>query len=410
MDTASPPPFTLCQTGAALLIGSAASLIIGLQPLLLGELAEKGALSMEGVGVVAMVEIITLGLGVALGDAVLPVSRHASIAVAAALLAAVLDAATAAASGDGAFIALRAAAGFAEGVLVWVAASVIVRARKPDRFAAVFVVVQTVSQAGMAALLATLVLPHGGWQDGFHVLGAVTLACSLLVPFLPYRLAPLAARSTEKLVWSGATMLPLAVAFFQTAAIGSLWAYMQPLAMSAGFDARSAQTLISEVLLMQVAGGVAAAGLVRRLGVVATLGSGGAVLAVLTGGIGLLPAGAAPVFAVLCAAFSFVSLFLVPFQLGLAFRADGRGRVAMLIPAAQLLGSAFGPLVASMVVSGDDAAPVPLIGLGFAVGALALVAFGGRRRAHARAAGDLRGAGRQSFTGRRSGGTRRSTT
>ena len=43
----------------------------------------------------------------------------------------------------------------------------------------------------------------------------------------------------------------------------------------------------------------------------------------------------------------------------------------MLAPAAQLTGSAFGPLVVSLIVVGDDAGPAPFVSAGFALVALA---------------------------------------
>ncbi|MCF5521311.1 hypothetical protein GIV67_15750, partial [Pseudomonas syringae] len=52
----------------ALALGSVAVLMVGLQPLLLGELLAQGHVSLEGVGLVAMGEIVALGLGVVLGD------------------------------------------------------------------------------------------------------------------------------------------------------------------------------------------------------------------------------------------------------------------------------------------------------------------------------------------------------
>lgn len=88
-----------------------------------------------------------------------------------------------------------------------------------------------------------------------------------------------------------------------------------------------------------------------------------------------LPPGATLHFALLCAAFGFAWMFLMPFHVSLAFRLV-RGRVAMLIPAIQLLGSAFGPLVASFVLTGDDAASVLTVSLSFAVAAVALLVFG----------------------------------
>ena len=57
------PELTLGQIFAALAVGTVAVLMIGVQPILLGELVEAKQVTMEGVGIVAMGEIVTLGLG-----------------------------------------------------------------------------------------------------------------------------------------------------------------------------------------------------------------------------------------------------------------------------------------------------------------------------------------------------------
>ncbi len=360
-------PFTPRHLASALLLGSIALLILGLQPILLGQLVTKHVITMEGVGIVAMGEIVTLGLGVVLGDALLPLPRHRLITVIAALLAAALDAATCLAAGDGQITALRAAAGLAEGVLVWVTTSVIVRSPKPDRLAAVFMVVQTLSQSGMAALLAALVVPRAGWQGGFAVLAAVSLLPCLLANGLPARLAPLHAESSRGVAWSVATILPLAIAFLQMAAIGSLWAYLEPLGKAVGFDDQGSEAVISGVLAMQVAGGLVATFAVRRLGARLALTAGSAILATAAFAVSQLPPGSLVVFSMLMAVFGFTWLFVMPFQVGLAFRVDPSGRVAVLVPAMQLLGSAIGPLIASFTVTGDEAGPVPLVSGIFAV-------------------------------------------
>jgi hypothetical protein len=67
---------------------------------------------------------------------------------------------------------------------------------------------------------------------------------------------------------------------------------------------------------------------------------------------------------------------MLPFHIALAFRADASGRLAGLVPAAQLLGSAFGPLVASFIVEGENAGAVPLLSASFAIAAGALVLMG----------------------------------
>jgi len=374
--TTTPSPFTARQTTAALAIGTLALLMIGLQPILLGELVAQKRITLEGVGIVAMGEIVALGLGVILGDALLPLTRLRGITVIAAVLIAVLDMATARLAGDAPFAAVRAAAGVVEGVLVWVTTCVIVRSPMPDRLASIFLVAQTLAQAAVAAVLALLVIPRGGWPAGFVALAVLSLLPLLLAGALPPRVPPLVASGSQRPPLTMATVLTLAVVFLQMAAIGSLWAFLEPLGRDAGFDGEAAQTVISGVLVMQVIGGVCAALVVRRWLAGPTLLAASVLLMAVALAIHLLAAPATMRFALLCAAFGFAWLFLMPFHIRLAFRADAAGRVAVLVPAMQLMGSAFGPLVASLIVTGDDARPVPLVCASFAVlGAVALLAL-----------------------------------
>ena len=151
------------------------------------------------------------------------------------------------------------------------------------------------------------------------------------------------------------------------AALGAFWAYLEPLGKGGGLDGQAAQTLISGVLLMQVIGGSLGALAVRRLMpesvlLIASLG----IVAIMTG-VHRLPLGQVTTFAAASLAFGFVWLFALPFHVSLAFRAEATGRLAGLVPAAQLLGSACGPLLASFFVRGEDAPAVPLISTAFAL-------------------------------------------
>lgn len=376
MPQDAPVRMTTRHLVAALAIGTLAVLMIGLQPILLGELVERQVVSLEGVGLVAMGEIVGLGLGILLGDALLPWSRLRQTALASAVLVMALDLATSRAHGDGPMLAVRAAAGLAEGVLVWGSTGVIVRSADPARLGGVFFVTQTVAQAAVGALLANAVLPRGGWQAGFAALAVLTALALPLAFVQPARLQPLAPPAVSGFRWTAGTILPLVMVFLQLSAIGAFWAYLEPLGKSAGLDARAAQTLISGVLVMQVLGGLAATLGVRRLPLLPVLATGSLLLAAFALAS---QAGNAWSFAFACAAFGLVWLFLFPFQIGLSFRADASGRLAMLVPAAQLLGSAFGPLVASLLVSGEDASAVPVLAAGFAL-AGGLAALGARRR------------------------------
>jgi predicted MFS family arabinose efflux permease len=383
------PDISSRQVVAALAVGTIGVLMVGIQPILLGELVEAKQVSLEGIGIVAMAEIVTLGLGVVLGDALLPWSRLRLITIVAALLAAGLDLLTLLATGDGGMTAVRAAAGFPEGVLIWGATGVVVRTANPSRIAGIFFVAQTVAQAALGVLLANRVIPHSGWRGGFITLGVLALLPCLLAFRQPARLAPLAPPKVSGFRWSMATLLPLAVVFLQLATLGSFWAYLEPLGKAAGFDARAAQTLIAGVLAMQVVGGTVASVVVRRLAVVPTLVACSIVLAVVTGTIHQMPGGSMLNFALGCALFGFVWLFMLPFHIGLAFRADASGRLAGLVPAAQLLGSAFGPLTASFIVEGENAAAVPLLSAAFAIAAAVALLVAHRRNAAAMA---MRGA------------------
>ena len=216
------------------------------------------------------------------------------------------------------------------------------------------------------------------WRGGFAVLAGISLLPCALAFFLPGRLQPLRSATAYAMRWSIVKVLPLAIAFLQMAAIGSLWAYLEPLGTAVGFDAKGAQTVISGVLAMQVVGGLAAIFAVRRIGAKPTLTVGAAILAGVAFAVHQLAPGSLVSFAVLLAAFGFTWLFIMPFQIGLAFLIDPSGRVAVLVPAMQLMGSAIGPLIASFTVQGDAAGPVPLVSVAFAVLA-AMMLLSGRR-------------------------------
>jgi len=361
---------------SALTIGTIALLVIGVQPILLGTMVEARNATLSGVGIIAMCEIVALGLGIVVCDALMSLSHLRFVGIAAALFVAALDVATTFVTGDAHLAVVRSAAGLGEGALMWVTTCIIVRSQVPDRIAGIFLVTQALAQAALAAIFAGLVVPRAGWHGGFVMLAAVSLVPCIAIAWLPARLAPLAAQTLDKFRWSVTAALPLAVAVLQLAAIGAIWAYLEPLGKRAGFGAQAAQTLTAGVQLMQVLGGTTASLAVRFPGKVRTLVVGALALAAIPFAMHGLPAAATLRFTLLCASFGFVWMFLMPFHVSLAFLADPTGRAAMLIPAMQLLGSALGPLVASFVVTGEDAAAVLIVSLSFALAAVALLVLG----------------------------------
>jgi hypothetical protein len=367
------------QISAALAVGTVAVLIVGTQPIFLGALLDAHRVTLEGVGMVAMGEIVAIGSGVVVGDTLLPGSQLRAITIAAAVLAAAFDVLTLHATGDAGFLAARGAAGVAEGVLVWGTTGVIVRSHAPARIGGVFFIVQTIAQALLGMVLASAIIPRWGWQGAFVLLAALSALPCLMACLQPAGLAPLVETAVSGFRWCAATVLPLLVIFTQLAALGAFWAYLDPLGQAAGFSGQSAQALIAGVLVMQVAGGSAGSLAVRRVAVVPALVTASATLAASTLVAHALPPGSQLGFALACVFFGFAWLFMMPFHIGLAFRADPTGRLAGLVPAAQLLGSAFGPLVASFFVSGEDASAAPPLSAGFAIIAVSLLLSTRRR-------------------------------
>ena len=360
---------------AALTLGSVAVLMVGLQPVLLGELLAQGRLSLEGIGLVAMGEIVALGVGVILGDVLRSMTNLRLLTTLALVSVMGLDIVTATTTGDTGLVIVRALTGLAEGLLLWGAVSLIVRGPAPDRIAGLFMVVQTLAQGVIAAVLAFWILPRHGVAGGFVFLAAISAVCLPLVRWQPPRLASLPDSEGQTLhfAWKVRHGLLMAVVAMQFSAIGALWAYLEPLGKYVGLDAQSAQLLISGTLFMQVVGGCLGIVLVRRvadfklLGVAAALLGGIALAMFLSDGQGAEP------FLMLCGAFGLVYLMLTPFQVRIALALDPSGRVAALIPAMQLLGCAFGPLLASQWVTGDYAQPVAIVSAILSLAALVLL-------------------------------------
>lgn len=358
--------FSRAEIAAALLLGCVALMMLGLQPVLLGELVNRQRITLEGVGVVAMGEIFALGVGVILAEKLLPLGRLRETAACASVLLAGTNVLTLVAKGDLACTLVRLLAGLLAAALFWITTMVIVRSAKPDRLAGIFLTLQTAVQAVVALWLARWLMPALGWQAGFVAVAALSLLPLTVLHRIPLQLG-LHAEAVKASVVSWRGTFALLVPFAQMCAVGTLWAYLDPLGQAAGFSPNSAQVLVSLVLFMQLVGGSVASAAVRWWRAPVTLAMG----VVLFAAIGLvmhgLPVGRLGAFTALCGVFGFGWLFLMPFHIRLAFDVDPQGRVALLVPAAQLLGSAFGPLSASFSVNGDQVGRVPLVATGFAL-------------------------------------------
>lgn len=359
------------EIAAALAFGVVGIMIPGLQPLLLGALLESGRLSAMQLGLVATAELLAMGAAAVLAGVLLKPERLRLIAVIACLLLAAIDALTTRLSGAD-LIWGRAAAGLPSGVLIWIALSMIARSPLPERWAGIYLTVQTLTQFLWVTMLTALVMPHMGVDGGFLSLSLLCLAAILAAAALPRRYAALpggAADSASAGLPNRRGWIALGAAFLYLAAIGAVWVYAEPLSHQAGHASTIIGAAVAISLAGQVAGGALAtmvAGRVRWIHMLMLCGL--ANLGVLAG-IAWLPS--ETLFLFLLGLFGFLWLFALPFLVPMAIEADPTRRAAVLLGGAQLLGASFGPLFASLLVSDTDVRAA--LGLGAAALCLFLI-------------------------------------
>lgn len=109
--------FTAGERAAVLAVGIVGILIAGLQPQLLGALAVEGRVGERLLAHVATAELLAMGVSAAAAGFVLPITHLRVTAAFAIMATALLDGLTPALIG-GQIVAIRAATGIAEGVLV----------------------------------------------------------------------------------------------------------------------------------------------------------------------------------------------------------------------------------------------------------------------------------------------------
>ena len=365
------PDLPLSEATAALALGVVALLFAGVLPALLGAMGDEHRLSAAGFGLTATFEGLAMGLTTAAAGILLPPRHLKLIGGGAALALAGIDFAALHAAGA-AIMADRAAAGVAEGILLWIATSMIARTATPERWAGIYFTALCAGQMVAALLFAQWILPAYGADGGFVALGLASAAGLAAAFFLPQRFAPLL--KDESL--SGSPPLRGWFALFATliyiGASATVGVYLQPLATEAGLSADVARNAVWISLAAQIAGGAAStvlAGHVRWL----TIFVGCTIAFIVNWGVFLLhPPGWA--FIAANALGGFVGILVAAFIVPMTIEADPSRRAAVLGGSTQVLAGALGPFAASFVVADDDVHGVILLGTVSLFAGLALIA------------------------------------
>ncbi|QND53888.1 MFS transporter [Phyllobacterium sp. 628] len=362
---------TRIQQWAALWIGSAGLQILGLQPILLGALYSEKRVNFDELALIATAEFITIALGSVIAGMLIS-TRHlrAKSAVLLILLAA-LNYAVSYATTANELLLVRSVAGLVEGGTVAISVELIARSRHAERLGGFFISLQTLAQCLLAALLALWAVPLMGSNGGFHVLAGIcvlSLAAAFFVPS-EYGLLPKQVSNMDGVLTVRAILALLAIFTFFLF-IGSLWAFLEPLGARYGIDAQTVGLLVSASLAFQVLGAVTATFVDRRLDYRVSIVVC-ALIAIAASAV-LANHPSVSLFWTAALVIAFLWMFITPYQIGLAVAADSSRSTALLLPAAQILGAALGPLAASAFITNDDVGVVPWFGIAALLCSLAL--------------------------------------
>lgn len=353
---------------AALVVGCVGIMVAGLQPVLLGSLQAAGRISAAELGHAATLELLALGLGAGLSGTLLEGRRLKPVVIAAGLIYVIANILTLGVRGE-MLTGVRGLAGLPGGVMIWVATEMIVRSPTPTRWAGIYLAVQTLAQLAVASGLAVFAATSTTIAPlSMAVLGAVAILAAFA---LPRAFEPLEREATASGLPPLRGWVVLAAVVLVNACIVGAWVYLEPLGAQARIPHATVALATPLSLAMQILGAGCATVLAGRIAWFHALAVAAGVLIAATLGLSMLP-GATP-FLLLQGVFGFVWLFILPYFVPLAIEADPTRRTALLGNAANLIGSALGPLAASMLVGDSDARAALHLCAGFACAGLALI-------------------------------------
>jgi len=350
------PRPTQWQVAAIVFVGTIGILIPGVQPIVLAALLSEHRIDLAQLGHAASVELLAMGSAAALAAALLPARRLRPICIAASLLLALGNYLTPLVGGE-AVTALRAITGATGGLLIWVTACMIARSAAPDRWAGIYLTVQTLAQFIVAALMTSWIEPHHAAQGDFRMLaiaGLFSAAASLVLPAAFQDLPRGAGEGSGFFIMPPPRGLAAQASnFLLLMFIVGIWVYYDPIARQAGLSTHISDTAVYVSLAFQVLGGTLATLLAGRLKWYPVFVTCAAVDLVMVALLGTRPSEF--LFLADAAVFGFIWLFILPFLVPMIIEADPSRRTAVLTSGVALVGASVGPTAVGLIISPDDA-------------------------------------------------------
>ena len=353
----------------SILIGSCALLVLGVHPVLLGALVQEGRLADAQVGNLVTIEMLAIVPGSLAGIGLLRRVGARFVAAGAGLAMTAINLFLMGQAGMATLAIARAAAGFSEGVLVAIALVAISRVVRVERASAIFLAVQTLMQAVVAAMLPSITVAGSRVDAALAGLSVAGVIAALAALALPAALRP-TEPDGERGALTPASLTALSCAGLFLGAIVSVWGYFGLWLIHYGYPPTFEGTAVSLCLVAQVIGALVAArfgeGLPSRRTIVGCAIAGAGLVAAF-----YFARGSAGAIIAVSIAFGFVWLFTLPFFAGWLIEIDPGRRAVLYLTAFQLGGAALLPSLAGIAVGAYtiDAALI------FAGSAFLLLAF-----------------------------------
>ena len=377
-----PQPATNSTVAAGLFLGTVAFMITGIQPVLLGALAEEGRLSEAALGRVAWAEVLALALASAIGPKLLRLlpagsARRAMAAVS--LCLALANAVVYLSHDTPLLIFSRVVAGLMEGLLLATTNIAITRGRHPERLNALFLMVSAIPQVAAAYLLPAVVFPRFGADSGFGILCLLALAGVAMAFLLGNEIQDAPPRKPSSQVWTPAVLIGLLGVILQNAGNGAGWEYQARVGENLHFSGHIVGTAIAADLIFQIIGTLIVAWIAWRLPFRVVLLLSCPIQAAILVTMSRVQTPSAYISA--CAIFGMMWLGVNPFQVSLLVDLDKTRQAALLLASLQLVGYATRPLICSFfVIPGNVeagfwcAAALVLLGAALYIAAIAIAA------------------------------------
>jgi DHA1 family inner membrane transport protein len=344
----APRPTATATVIAGLFLGTVAFMITGIQPVLLGSLAEEGRLSEAALGRVAWLEVLALALASAIGPKVLRFGS-ARRTIAAACFALALANAVVYVSHDTRLLILsRLIAGLMEGLLLATTNIAITRATHPERLSALFLMVSAIPQVAASYLLPAMIMPRFGADSGFGILFLLAVAGIGFAFLIGNEIQDAPPRKPTGQVWTPAVLIGLLGVILQNAGNGAGWEYQARVGENLHFSGHVVGTAIAADLIFQIAGTFAVAWIAWRLPFRIVLLLSCVIQAAIL--IAMSRVHAPYAYISVCAIFGMMWLGVNPFQVSLLVDLDKTRQAALLLASLQLVGFGTGPLICSFFV------------------------------------------------------------